>query len=54
MTSIVASPWGRGRWLELIPERVARSKKGKNNPWLLQNYVTYDTLAETYILLRLF
>jgi hypothetical protein len=44
-----------GAWprLELIAERGARPKESKNNPWLLQNYVTYDTLAETYILLRL-
>jgi hypothetical protein len=45
---------GRGRWLELIPERATRSKERKNIPGWLQNYVTYDTLPETYILVRLF
>jgi hypothetical protein len=44
---------GRGRWLELIPETATRSKQVKNIPGRLQNYVTYDTLPETYILVRL-
>src|SRR5258708_21362793 len=30
--------------VELIPEWANRSKEPKNNPGLLQSYVTYDTL----------
>src|ERR1700726_2255118 len=30
--------------VELIPEWATRSKEPKNNPGLLQSYVTYDTL----------
>jgi hypothetical protein len=43
---------GRGRWLELSPETATRSKQGKNNPGRLRTYVTYDTLMEGDILLR--
>jgi hypothetical protein len=43
-----------GKQVRSLSRRATRSKEAKNNPALLQNYVTYDTLAETNILLRLF
>jgi len=36
---------GRSGSLSLIPESGNRSKESKNNPGVLQSYVTYDTLA---------
>jgi hypothetical protein len=35
---------GRGGPLKPIPEWGNRSKESKNNPGVLQSYVTYDTL----------
>jgi hypothetical protein len=43
---------GRGRWLKVIPERGNSLKDTKNNPYGLQRYVTYDTLAGVGILIR--
>jgi hypothetical protein len=42
-----------GKQVRSLSRRGTRSKEAKNNPLLLQNYVTYDTLAATNILLRL-
>ena len=35
------------------PGKGDQLKEGKNNPRVLQSYVTYDTLRQAYILLRL-
>jgi hypothetical protein len=42
-TPNLASPMG-----DLIPEKAGGSKETKNNPRLLQSYVTYDTLRAVH------
>jgi len=37
---------GRGLFLKLIPEKWKLLKGAKNNPGVLQSYVTYDTLQK--------